>query len=352
MMGLLVSVLFSYVGAVEVVFIIRDIVHQVGLHNDQMKVTRSSRSRSSSSEPLAKLQENLRKSLKSAQEHLCESDTVQSMADGVQYDQGYRILSAAEEDVSRRWLESRACVAEKQTHNANEAINSFEKDVNVTKFSAESNRSDDLPSEDDSLRSSSSLSVVTVTENKSFKSNENDENQTSFDESNRLSDFHSESPVGDVPAEEQNDVVPDIHFDEYSQAYLHALDGVKSNSPRRADELTRRKRFKHQNSGHSGDFLSRRRSEDIDGETDNPWGELNPDDFHDDELWRRERAMSIQENDDAVEHELSPPYRDENPTAIKENVRDSISMKIHISLTILMCTFFSDFRCKQLQHLD
>lgn len=343
-MGLLLSVLFSYVGAIEIIFIARDIVHQVGLHHEQMKITKSTSNASSRGSPvssavtLADLQDNLRKSLKSAEEHLCESEQVHSMADGIQYEEGYRVLSANEEELSKRWLQARANVTDATPPNSeHDAINSFQTTVNVTKINTEFNKSDDAPSEDER---GSSISVETVVENESFhKLNDNDRTTTThFDnkQQNRSNDF----PIGNANEHteytDNDDDVPDIHFDEYSQAYLHALDGIKSKSVRKGDDVRRRKGFKHQTSN-SNELLQRRRSEDIDGETDNPWGELKLESFHDSELWQRERAMSIQENDQ-TEDDNAVPIKNVDARS-KRQIDFGKAINVNVSNYLSFCSY-------------
>lgn len=278
-MGLLLSILFSYVGAVELMFIVRDIVHQIGLHRDQLKLNRilsGTTSPSSSSCSLHDIQENLRKSIKSAQERLCESDSIQSMADGVQYNQGYRIQNADEQELSKRWLEARASLTIEPSHD----LNTNHLESNCFESTANDEQSDD--SKGDSLRSSS-LSVKTVIEN--HKIDNQHENNVNNNENHLI----------ESDEDENNEKLPSIYFDEYS----HAMDGVTQKNARKSDESRRRKSYKMFTGGHSsGDILQRRRSEDIDGETDNPWGELKPEIFHDHSLWNRERAMSIAENDE------------------------------------------------------
>lgn len=293
-MGLLLSILFSYVGAVELMFIVRDIVHQVGLHHDQMKVnllsSKSTSSSSSSSCSLHDLQENLRKSVKSAQERLCESDSVQMMADGIQYEQGYRIPNANEQDISKRWLEARASVTIEPAHNqaATNLRNDFVKATVVMTNDGQNNGF----RWGDSL-SNSIVSVETVEEKRSTDSQIDDDNTN---RKNHLMDSNNER----IDDNENGEMVPNIHFDEYSQDYSHAFDGMRKNQSKN-DDSRRRKSYKVFTGGHSGDdILQRRRSEDIDGEANNPWGELKPESFHDHNLWKRERAMSIAENDEMM----------------------------------------------------
>lgn len=294
-MGLLLSILFSYVGAVELMFIVRDIVHKVGLHHERMKVNllssnSTSPSTSSSSCSLHDLQENLRKSIKATQERFCESDSVQIMADGIQYEQGYRILNANEQDLSKRWLEARASVTIQPTHE--QAATSLRNDFVEATLAMTNDGQDNGFRRGDSLNNSIS-SVETAEEKRSTDSQINDNN------SNRK--MHLIDRSGEQNVDNENgEMVPNIHFDEYSQDYSHALDGMRQ-SQWKNDDMRRRKSYKVLAGGHSGDdILQRRRSENIDGETNNPWGELKPDSFHDNNLWKRERAMSIAENDELV----------------------------------------------------
>lgn len=238
-------------------FIVRDIIHQVGLHHEQMKRA------SESPMTLADLQQNLRKSIKSARERLCDSDTVLAMADGIQYEQGYRVSGDEDETTTNnRWLELRANATVYQPQSQSQSSIVDGRGLAIGK-------NDELPCSDNNSLYSSSLSVNTVVENNKYEKESADDNDERDD----------------------GDEVPAIHFDEYPEAHLHNLDGIK-----RRTEATGRRKGGKLNAGH--DIMQRRRSEDIDGETDNPWGELKPESFHDDELWKRERAMSIAENDE------------------------------------------------------
>lgn len=308
-MGLLLSILFSYVGAIELIFVVRDIVHQVGLHHERKKLNRNP----SSPFTLHDIQQNIRKSIKSAQERLHETDSIQSMADGIQYEQGYRIPSEGEKNTLNRWMEARANITIEPSHNL--ILNSLENNCGAeTTAAAKYTQNDDSFIKDDSLRSSS-LSVETIIENRK------NDYQVNSDELRKDAhligdgdgdgdgdgngdddyDYDYDYEEDDDDDGDGEDVHHNIHFNEYSQDYLHALDGIAKKDQRKNEESRRRKSYKMFTSGHSsGDILLRRRSEDIDGETDNPWGELNPESFHDDGLWKRERAMSIAENEEIM----------------------------------------------------
>lgn len=299
-MGLLLSILFSYVGAMELIFIVRDIVHRVGLHHEQMKLNQSpskiNQKSSSSSFSLQDLQQNLRTSIKSAHERLHETDSIQLMADGVQYEEGYRVPNDDEQNTSKRWMEARASVTIERSHNTK--LNALENNCAVVTSAATIHtKNDGMFIEDDCVtqRSSSSNAETVVEYQKNVDNRVDSDDDTR--KNTQLNDVNNDTSY------DGDDVHQSIHFEEYSQDYLHALDGILKKGQKKTEELRRRKSYKMFTAGHTGgDILLRRRSEDIDGETDNPWGLLKPEKFHDESLWKRERAMSIQENESIQEN--------------------------------------------------
>lgn len=337
-MGLLLSILFSYVGAVEMIFLIRDIAHQVGLHHNQMKVNRRS-----SSNALTDLQQDLRKSIKLQREQLCECDTVQSMVDGVRYEKGYRIPNADEDDTSKRWLEARANLAnDGHASRMNHVKKGDDYIVVANEMAGELNRrSEDIYSEPDSLRSSS-LSVETVID----KNEEAKLHNNSNEKNNKLGSQNAnenDGKVFDVLLDEPMDEMPqNIHFDAYSKDDLNELDGIKRKPMHQMDEKTRRKGFKFQSSGDvagvADGAFQRRRSEDIDGKTDIPWGDLKPEQFHDVDLWKRDRAMLIAENDEMQTISSGNSYRERfKRTAdnfIDDNENVSFDTQIHSAISV------------------
>lgn len=236
-------------------FVVRDIVHQVGLHHEKMKFNRD---KSKAMASLHGLQADIRKSIKSAQEQLYETDSIHSMADGVQYEDGYRILAANEQDTDKRWFEARANQAIQPSHmiGANDV-------------------------ENNSVISSTSIPTQRSTTNED--QNDNNDRRTKINEPMDINNANNDA----------------THLPGHSDI----LDGVTDKDSRKTDEQRRRKNYKPSNDamasvGQSTESMQRRRSEDIDGETDNPWGELRPGSFHDASLWSRERAMSIAENEE------------------------------------------------------
>lgn len=336
----------------ELIFIVRDIVHQVGLHHEQMKLNQSpskTTSASSSSFSLHDLQQNLRTSIKSAHERLHETESIQLMADGVQYEEGYRVPNDDEQNILNRWMEARASVTIEHSLKSNSLENNCA--VETTSAAAIDIQNDDMSIEDDcvTLRSSS-LSVETVVEYQ-----KNDDNRVDSDENTSKNTTHLTGVDDDDNSNDGDDVHQSIHFDEYSQDYLHALDGIAKKGQKKNEESRRRKSYKMFSAGHTGgDVLLRRRSEDIDGETDNPWGLLKPEKFHDESLWKRERAMSIQENESIQENVEVMAFGDDKscqenlkreletlnsiPTAENKNVRHFFVF-LEIAGKITFCVF-------------
>lgn len=257
-MGLLLSILFSYAGAIEFMFIVRDIVHRIGLHHEKMKFNRN---QSNVTSTLHALQDDLRKSIKEARIQLYETDYIHSMADGVEYEDGYRISSCNEENSEKLWLELRANASIEPSHivEANDVV---------------------VQSIDAKRRCSNS------------KINDSTDNEIAIDMNHLNGNDNCE--------------LPNIHFDEYTHDKSFNYDSVTKMSgcqQQKHAESERRKSFKVYSSTGShatADEFQRRRSKDIDGETDNPWGELRPEHFHDANLWSRERAMSIAENEESI----------------------------------------------------
>lgn len=367
-MGLLLSIFFSYVGAVEFAFIVRDIVHQVGLHQQNVK------SNQRSSDDLHQLQQNIRNSLNLARELPCESETVQCMQDGVQYENGYRVSTVDETvNTTERWLEARAKnlitnndrIEEKLTNTIND-LSASDDDFNLGSGHSTN-----------SLRSSSNenSSAKTVLENERWNLVDLNERTNEFETTVLADSSNNEngSPKGAVksPPNSNDDSVnkiPEMHFDDYSEGYLRALDGVK-NKPLARDDGNRRRRAnkklqsstsassdeqkrqsrdeelqmftsleeeefelikssdykplqyssepnlktkKHtrrhnrspvqdphsrRNDSEDDEYDYERRQSEAYDEINDPWGDVKPENFHDRDLWRRERALSIPEID-------------------------------------------------------
>lgn len=271
-MGLLLSILFSYAGAIEFMFIVRDIVHRIGLHHEKMKFNRD---QSNVTSTLHELQEDLRNRVKEARIQLYETDCIHSMADGVQYEDGYRISQTNGQNTETRAIAS----IEPSSHMAaandvvKSIVNENQNNIDVTT---------------DSKRGCSNSKITDSTDN-----------EIAIDMN------HLNGSNGATTGE-----MPNIHFDEYTHDKSSSYDSVTKTSgwqqqqqqQQKNADSGRRKSFKvYSNAGShvTADEFQRRRSKDIDGGMDNPWGELRPENFHDANLWSRERAMSIAENEES-----------------------------------------------------
>lgn len=105
-MGVMLSVLCSYMGAIELVFIVRDLTHQLALH--QMRL-----SNGEEQSDISVLQNRIRASISALETVVPES--VEQMQDGVSYQNGYRIENEETvKDVAQQWDERRKamCVSE------------------------------------------------------------------------------------------------------------------------------------------------------------------------------------------------------------------------------------------------
>lgn len=269
-MGLLLSILFSYAGAIELMFIVRDIVHRVGLHHEKMKFNRN---QSNVTSTLHEIQEDLRKSIQVAKIELYETDCIHSMADGVQYIDGYRIPSS---DVANSAI---ASIEPSHIIHANDVVTSI------------------------ANRSQSRNDATTPT------------NLQCTCSSSKITDSNDNEIAVDMIHLNGNDncVLPRTHDNSYTDDNVTTMSACQQ-------QQHQNKNFKI-NSNASNHIAveetQRRRSKDIDDETNNPWGELRPENFHDADLWSRERAMSIAEHEESTIEENSTGA----PAYAKKHVR-------------------------------
>lgn len=104
-MGLLLSILLSYVGGIELAFVIRDLTHQVALHERRLKRSTSLQDKDDDAE-LRRIQKGLRKSIVNAA--LADIQDLQTMQDGVAYDNGYRVeVDQSGEQAASQWNDRR-----------------------------------------------------------------------------------------------------------------------------------------------------------------------------------------------------------------------------------------------------
>lgn len=100
-MGVMLSVLCSYMGAIELVFIVRDLTHQLALH--QMRLQNEERKQSD----ISVLQNRIRASIEALE--TVDIESVEQMQDGVLFENGYRIENEQQslKAVAQQWDERR-----------------------------------------------------------------------------------------------------------------------------------------------------------------------------------------------------------------------------------------------------
>lgn len=361
-MGLLLSIFFSYVGAVEFAFIVRDIVHQIGLHQQHIESNRSC-------DGLKQIQQNIRDSLNLARSRSqsfaddVADSTSQFMQDGVQYDNGYRVTSTDELAAHERWMEARNAKANENSEARN---GSSDDDANiVSDHSTVSVPSSSQDNSTETVRENESWSFVEI--EKRMNESADTGYPESLNEADKLSERTSQMAS---PTSSSINEMPDMHFDEYSDEQMRAMDGIKQRSLVRNDGNRRRRLYKKSTSSTSSsderqekrklreeeldmftsleeeefemikksdykplqyssepnlkrhlrnhnrspvrrrtdsegyeydnddEHLLRKRNVSADDTISDPWGDVKPEHYHDTELWKRERAMSIAENDD------------------------------------------------------
>ncbi|KAJ6642302.1 hypothetical protein Bhyg_07249 [Pseudolycoriella hygida] len=230
-MGVLLSVLCSYMGALEIVFIVRDITHQLALH--QMRLRNEGQSDTS------ELQSKIKASINALE--TVDIESVEQMQDGVLYKDGYRIENERSvEEIAQKWEERRKvlCVAE---------LNTIESSPQST--------------------GSNVYNIGNGIQNERTKKPNEFECTTADDE----------SMLNDVTLNEQNNYRPIVRDDrsEEEENRNSSFTPINySNDPQRNANAS----F-HEKSKYDIDALSNKK----------------PSSYHDSELWKRERATSIEE---------------------------------------------------------
>lgn len=270
-MGLMLSLLFSYVGAVELAFAVRDIAHQVCLHNEQKQEPQAD-----DAAELRRIQISLRRSIREAQQAEISPEE-QVMQDGVVYENGYRVQepSGREQLATDRWTQRRKELSDEETNNeTNNERNAPQihlEDVDRLNYTEEQLAVMDgvkfrpIVRDDGSGR------------RKAFKKRQQSSSSTSSGEPNQRSSREDELKMFTSLEEEE------LRSQDYSPIQYSSDPKISKKSHRR-----------HKRSpGRDGV----REGSDEEGD---PWGNLQPKNFHDHDLWKRERASSIVEETEDV----------------------------------------------------
>lgn len=263
-MGLMLSLLFSYVGAVELALVIRDVTHQVCLHNEQEQPADDAAN-------LKRIQIGLRRSIREAQQAEISPDE-RVMQDGMVYENGYRIqeVSGREQLATDRWSHRRKELSDED--NNNESNNEQNVPQNNSEDIDRVNYTEEQLAEMDGVKFRPIVRDDGSGRRKAFKKRQQSSSSTSSGEPNMRSSREDELKMFTSLEEEE------LRSTDYTPIQYSSDPKVSKKNHRR-----------HKRSpGRDG-------VREISDEEGDPWGNLQPKHFHDHDLWKRERASSIVE---------------------------------------------------------
>lgn len=260
-MGIMLSVLFSYVGAVELAFIVRDLTHQLASHQTRLKNDQRKQS------DISALQNKIRASISAT----VEAESIQQMQDGVLYKDGYRIDNEqAIQAVAQQWDERRKIMCESEVV----TLESQPKSITSTENGIQNKRTNNT---------SLNECEGTVGNDDSLNDNEPNE-QNSYrpivrdDRSGRRKAFKKRNSSGSqssdsirLSREEELNMFTSLEEDECKNCSYIPIS--YSNETRKNVDPSFHEKRKY----------------------DAAWGNAKPNTIHDSELWKRERATSIEE---------------------------------------------------------
>ncbi|XP_037035746.1 paxillin homolog 1 isoform X4 [Bradysia coprophila] len=281
-MGVMLSVLCSYMGAIELVFIVRDVTHQLALH--QMR----SRNGEEQSD-ISVLQNRIRASISALE--TVDTESVEQMQDGVSYQNGYRIENERSvQEAAQQWDERRKamCVAE-----VNVTLDSQHKSTVSQANGIQNERTKNLndePNEQNNYRP-----IVRDDRTGRRKAFKKRNSSSSSSDSIRLS------------REEELKMFTSLEEEEYRNSSFTPIsysNASPANSQKIADPPFHEK-------------------QKFDAEA---WGNRKPSNYHDSALWKRERATSIvEESEGNISHSPLPNSSSKRPvgTADKPSSKTS-----------------------------
>ncbi|XP_037035748.1 leupaxin isoform X6 [Bradysia coprophila] len=272
-MGVMLSVLCSYMGAIELVFIVRDVTHQLALH--QMR----SRNGEEQSD-ISVLQNRIRASISALE--TVDTESVEQMQDGVSYQNGYRIENERSvQEAAQQWDERRKamCVAE-----VNVTLDSQHKSTVSQANGIQNERTKNLndePNEQNNYRP-----IVRDDRTGRRKAFKKRNSSSSSSDSIRLS------------REEELKMFTSLEEEEYRNSSFTPIsysNASPANSQKIADPPFHEK-------------------QKFDAEA---WGNRKPSNYHDSALWKRERATSIvEESEGNISHSPLPNSSSKRPVLI------------------------------------
>lgn len=263
----MLSVLCSYMGAIELVFIVRDLTHQLALH--QMRL----RNEDPKQSDISVLQGRIKASIDALE--TVDIESVEQMQDGVLYKNGYRIENEhSVEVVAQQWDERRKVMCVPEVSTIESQLQSTVSNGSVgngirnerTKMSSEYAGNSNASSNDDEPNEQNNYRPIVRDDRtgrrKAFKKRHSSSSQSG--DSIRLS------------REEELQMFTSLEEEEYKNSSFTPIsysNETLANSQKNVDSSFHEK-------------------QKYDAEA---WRNKKPSNYHDSELWKRERATSIVE---------------------------------------------------------
>lgn len=269
-MGIMLSVLCSYMGAVELVFIVRDLTHQLALH--QMRLGNEERKQSD----IRILQDKIKASIDALE--TVDIESVEQMQDGVLYNNGYRIEIENEksvQEVAQQWDERRKVMSASEVSTIASPPKSIvsngrtgnvtrnDRTKNVIEYESTAGYSD-LSLNDDETNEQNNYRPITrdTGRRKAFKKRHSSSSQSS--DSIRLS------------REEELKMFTSLEEEEYKNSSFTPISYSNES-------------FANFKKNIDTSFHEKQKYDVA------AWNSQRPSNYHDSELWKRERATSIEE---------------------------------------------------------
>lgn len=306
-MGLGLSILFSYVGAVELALVVRDVTHQVCLHNEQLNDA-------TGDQKMERLQADLRSSIRQASRAEIAADE-HLMQDGVAYDNGYRVeeQSRADRAAADRWQRRRKELssgsddddAKQQRSERKCTAKSFADGKYLTAkrseetISPQSSMSVDAPE----IHFDEYERTEPSGKNRPIVRDDGSGRRRAFKKRQQQSSASSTSsgePNRRLSREEELRMFTSLEEEEFEQMRRSDYAPMQYSGE---STLKARKQRQHRQRRSSGPDEANVSDEgDVgDAENSDPWGDVRPKHVHDSELWRKERDTSIVEEHEETE---------------------------------------------------
>lgn len=260
-MGVLLSVLCSYMGAVELLFIVRDLTHQLALH--QSRLGNDERKQSD----LSVLQDKIKASIDALE--TIDIESVEQMQDGVLYQNGYRIENEQTvKVVAQQWDERRKVMSVAEMNTVESQTNSNNDSVGKA--------------------NSSQIQPKTMNEYDSATGNGDSSHDDEANEQNNYRPIVRDDRTGRRKA-----------FKKRNSSSSQSDDSIRVSREEELKMFTSLEEEEYKNSSYTPISYSNlpvheKNKYDVDA-----WNK-KPSNYHDSELWKRERATSIVEETEGI----------------------------------------------------